>query len=48
MARIFDCGIDEIVFGTEAVKQDAGLEALKSCTMQDVLQALQMLKSIKG
>lgn len=48
MARIFDCGIDEIVFGTEAVKQDAGLEALKSCTMQDVLQALRMLKSIKG
>lgn len=48
MARIFECTIDEIVFGTELVKKDTGLDALKSCTMQDVLQALQMLKSIKG
>ncbi len=48
MVHIFNCGIDEIVFGSAPVQQDSTLDALKNCTMQDVLQALQMLKTIKG
>lgn len=48
MVHIFNCGIDEIVFGSAPVQQDSMLDALKNCTMQDVLQALQMLKTIKG
>lgn len=48
MVHIFDCGIDEIVFGTAPAHHDPTLDSLKDCTMQDVLQALQMLKTIKG
>lgn len=48
MVRIFDCSIDELVFGATEVKQEQGVEVLKSCTMQDIIQAMQMLKSLKG
>lgn len=42
MSEIFDCSLDEIVFG---VKQQE--DALPDCTMEDVLQAMQMLKAIR-
>ena len=48
MSRIFNCGIDEIVFGEEAAKQEQGVDVLKNCTMQDIIQAMQMLKSLKS
>ena len=48
MSRIFNCGIDEIVFGEEAAKQEQGVDVLKNCTMQDIIQAMQMLKSRKS
>ena len=48
MAKIFNCGIDEIVFGEEEAKQEQGVDVLKNCTMQDIIQAMQMLKSLKG
>ena len=48
MSRIFNCGIDEIVFGEENNKQEQGVDVLKSCSMQDIIQAMQMLKSLKG
>ena len=48
MVRIFDCSIDELVFGATEAKQEQGVEVLKSCTMQDIIQAMQMLKSLKG
>ena len=48
MTRIFNCGIDEIVFGEEVTKQDQGMDVLKNCTMQDIIQAMQMLKSLKS
>ena len=48
MVRIFDCSIDELVFGATEAKQEQGVKFLKSCTMQDIIQAMQMLKSLKG
>ena len=48
MTRIFNCGIDEIVFGEEVTKQDQGMDVLKNCTMQDIIQAMQMLKALKS
>lgn len=49
MASIFGCGIDEIVFEiAPPAKQESTTDALKNCTMQDVLQALQMLKTLRG
>ena len=48
MVIIFNCSIDEIVFGKEEVKQEQGMDVLKNCTMQDIVQAMQMLKSRKN
>lgn len=48
MVHIFNCSIDEIVFGTNTTIPNAEIESLKNFTMQDILQALQMLKTIKG
>ena len=48
MVIIFNCSIDEIVFGKEEVEQEQGMDVLKSCTMQDIVQAMQMLKSLKN
>ena len=48
MVIIFNCSIDEIVFGKEEVKQEQGMDVLKNCTMQDIIQAMQMLKSLKS
>ena len=48
MAKIFNCGIDEIVFGEEEKKQEQSVDVLKNCTMQDIIQAMQMLKSLKS
>ena len=48
MVMIFNCSIDEIVFGKEEVKQEQGMDVLKNCTMQDIVQAMQMLKSLKN
>ena len=48
MSLIFNCGIDEIVFGEEEAKQEQGVDVLKNCTMQDIIQAMQMLKSLKS
>ena len=48
MVIIFNCSIDEIVFGKEEVKQEQGMDVLKNCTMQDIVQAMQMLKSLKN
>ncbi len=47
MSRIFNCAIDEIVFGADNSKQDQGVESLKNYSMQDVLQAIQMLKALQ-
>ena len=48
MSKIFNCGIDEIVFGEVEKKQEQGVDVLKNCTMQDIIQAMQMLKSLKN
>ena len=48
MVIIFNCSIDEIVFGKEEVKQEQGMDVLKNCNMQDIVQAMQMLKSLKN
>ena len=48
MVIIFNCSIDEIVFGKEEVKQEQGMDVFKNCTMQDIVQAMQMLKSLKN
>ncbi|MDY4920594.1 MAG: helix-turn-helix transcriptional regulator [Phascolarctobacterium sp.] len=48
MARIFNCGIDEIVFGEDQSKKEQSSDVLKNCTMEDILQALQMLKTLKA
>ena len=48
MVIIFNCSIDEIVFGKEEVKQEQGMDVLKNCTMQDIVQAMQILKSLKN
>lgn len=48
MVIIFNCSIDEIVFGKEEVKQEQGMDVLNNCTMQDIVQAMQMLKSLKN
>ena len=48
MVIIFNCSIDEIVFGKEEVKQEQGMDVLKNCTMQAIVQAMQMLKSLKN
>ena len=48
MVHIFNCSLDEIVFGEEQIKKDADAEVLKGCTVDDVMQALQMLKSLKN
>ena len=48
MVIIFNCSIDEIVFGKDEVKQEQGMDVLKNCTMQDIVQAMQMLKSLKN
>ena len=29
-------------------KQEQGVDVLKNCTMQDIIQAMQMLKSLKN
>ena len=46
--RIFNCGIDDIVFGEEKAKKETQTTSLENFTMQDIVQALQMLKTIKG
>ena len=46
--NIFNCGIDEIVFGEEKAKKETAATSLENFTMQDIVQALQMLKTIKG
>ncbi|WP_337364802.1 helix-turn-helix transcriptional regulator [Phascolarctobacterium succinatutens] len=48
MTNIFNCGIDEIVFGEEKAKKETAATSLENFTMQDIVQALQMLKTIKG
>ena len=48
MVIIFNCSTDETVFGKEEVKQEQGMDVLKNCTMQDIVQAMQMLKSLKN
>ena len=48
MSNIFKCGIDEIIFGPRPKTEDKSLEILKTCTMEEVIQALQMLRSIKS
>lgn len=48
MSHIFGCGIDEIVFEAAPTKPEPAIDSLKNCTMQDVLQALQMLKTLKS
>ena len=48
MVIIFNCSIDEIVFGKEEVKQEQGMDVLKNCTMQEIVQAMQMLKSLEN
>lgn len=47
MVHIFNCSLDEIVFGEDRVKKDAEADVLKGCTVDDVMQALQMLKTLK-
>ena len=48
MTNIFNCGIDDIVFGEEKAKKETQTTSLENFTMQDIVQALQMLKTIKG
>lgn len=48
MTNIFHCSIDAIVFGDEDAPKSAPATSLENFTMQDIIQALQMLKSIKG
>mgnify|MGYP000432363661 CR=1 FL=1 len=47
MTNIFNCGIDDIVFGEKSQKETQ-TTSLENFTMQDIVQALQMLKTIKG
>lgn len=47
MSHIFNCDIDEIVFGPRPKQEDTTMDLLKSCTMEDVIQALAMLRSVK-
>lgn len=46
MTNIFNCGIDDIVFGEEKAKKETQTTSLENFTMQDIVQALQMLKTI--
>ncbi len=48
MTNIFHCSIDEIVFGNTTAQKNISATSLENYTMQDIIQALQMLKSIKG
>lgn len=48
MVHIFNCSLDEIVFGEEKAKKDSDADVLKGCTVEDVMQALQMLKTLKS
>lgn len=48
MTNIFNCGIDDIVFGEEKAKKETQTTSLENFTMQDIVQAMQMLKTIKG
>ena len=45
MTNIFNCGIDDIVFGEEKAKKETQTTSLENFTMQDIVQALQMLKT---
>lgn len=47
MTNIFHCGIDDIVFGDTHAPKAGSSASLENYTMQDIIQALQMLKSIK-
>ena len=40
MTNIFDCGIDDIVFGEEKAKKETQTTSLENFTMQDIVQAL--------
>lgn len=46
MKNIFNCSLDEIVFW-EAAKRNKSVVS-ENFTMEDVMQALQMLKTLKG
>lgn len=48
MTNIFHCSIDDIVFGNTTAQKNISATSLENYTMQDIIQALQMLKSIKG
>ena len=48
MVIIFNCSIDEIVFGKEEVKQEQGMDVLKNCTMQDIVQPMPPLHSLQN
>lgn len=47
MTNIFNCGIDDIVFGEEKAKEKPKQHLWRNFTMQDIVQALQMLKTIR-
>ena len=48
MVIIFNCSIDEIVFGKEEVKQEQGMDVLKNCTKKDNVQDMQKLRTLKN
>lgn len=48
MVHIFNCGLDEIVFGAVKENKESVLDTFDDCTMQDVLQAIKMLKTLKN
>ena len=49
MASIFDCTIDSIVFGNDAIEKEktSGNSSLKDISVDDLLRALQLLKELK-
>lgn len=47
MVNIFDCSIDELVFGEKAKSIVSNGDAFKNCTVEDFLKAIEMLKTLK-
>ena len=48
MVHIFNCNLDEIVFGAAKESPKPAANVFDDCTMQDVLQAIKMLKTLKN
>ena len=48
MAETLECSLDKLVLGKDPAPAPTAADALKGCTLEDLVQAIQILKTVKG